>query len=93
MKADWLNDQRFNSIDERKKKYLVKMLMQMEGKSTNEGMKVFLQTSKEMKKEGLNLTQDEGKLMIEYLMSNMSPEEKSKWNKISAMLQSHRQER
>lgn len=91
MKADWLNDSRFNKIDERKKKYLVSMLSKLEGKSTNEAMKVFLQTSKEMKKEGLNLTQDEGKLMIEYLMSNMSPEEKSKWSKISAMLQSPRQ--
>ncbi|MGN0164677.1 MAG: hypothetical protein ACI39R_00700 [Lachnospiraceae bacterium] len=82
MKAKWLNDPRFNNIDEKKKAYLISMLEQMEGKPMNAAMQAYMQTSSKMKAEGLSLTQSEAQLMIEYLMENMSPQEKIKWNKI-----------
>ncbi len=90
MEAKWLNDPRFNHIDERKKKYLEKVFIQTSGKSMNEVVKVFTQVSAEMKKEGLALTPDEGSLMIEYLMQNMTPSERQKWNKITEYLKKKR---
>ena len=86
MESKWLNDPRFKNIDEKKKAYLVSMLEQMEGKSMNAAMQTYMQTAQKMKKEGLTLTQEEASLMIEYLMGNMSPAEKQKWNKISQYL-------
>lgn len=86
MEANWLNDPRFNSIDERKKKYLVKMLEEMKGKSQNAAIQSYMKTAAEMKKEGLVLTREEANLMIEYLMANMSPAERQKWSKISQYL-------
>lgn len=88
MDSKWLNDPRFKNIDEKKKAYLVSMLEQLEGKSMNAAMQTYMQTAAQMKKEGLTLTQEEGSLMIEYLMANMSPDEKRKWSKISAYLKS-----
>lgn len=90
MEAKWLNDPRFNSIDERKKKYLERVFTQIEGKPMNEVVKIFSQTSAEMKKEGLSLTQSEANLMIEYLMNNMTPTEKQKWNKINEYMKNKR---
>lgn len=86
MEAKWLNDPRFHNIDETKKAYLITMLEQMEGKSMSEAMKVYMQTASKMKKEGLTLTQEEGSLMVEYLMQRMSPAEKQKWDKISSYM-------
>lgn len=88
MDSKWLNDPRFKNIDEKKKAYLTSMLEELEGKSMNTAMQTYMQTAARMKKEGLSLTQEEGSLMIEYLMANMSPDEKRKWSKISAYLKS-----
>jgi hypothetical protein len=86
MDTEWLNDSRFENIDVRKKEYMARMLSNIQGKSMNEGMRIYTQTMAAMKKEGLALSREEGQLMIEFLMKNMSPAEQQKWNKIKGMI-------
>lgn len=82
---NWMNDPRVKNITPEKKLLLEQLIKEGSTKSEKEMMPFLMSAMTAVKKSKLNLTPDEGSLLIEILMEKMSPAERKKTQQVLAM--------
>ena len=80
------NDPAFKKLDPRKKKILLSLVKEGQGKPASSWMPSIMKANQQLQQQGLSLTKEESTLLVQSLMKNLSPDEQSRFQRMQAMM-------
>jgi hypothetical protein len=84
--TSWTNNPRLKNVDPRKIKILLELVKEVEGKSTDQLIPLFMNTNKKLQQQNMTFTKDESDIMIDILTKNLSPKEKTQFEMFKKMM-------
>ena len=82
---EFLNGPEFRALAPAKQRMLRDMMQMLEGRSLNEKVQVVLSYGFRMQNQGLALTGDESRMLMQVLQEGLTPEERERFDQISRM--------
>ena len=82
---EFLNGPEFRALAPAKQRLLREMLQMLEGRSLNEKVQVVLSYGFRMQNQGLALTGEESRMLMQVLQEGLTPQERERLDQISRM--------
>lgn len=82
---EFLNGPEFRALSPAKQRMLKEMLQMLEGRSLNEKVQVVLSYGFRMQNQGLALTGEESRMLMQVLQEGLTPQERERLDQISRM--------
>ena len=83
--VEFLNGPEFRALAPAKQRMLRDMVQMLEGRSLNEKVQIVLSYGFRMQNQGLALTGEESRMLMQVLQEGLTPEEKTRFDQISRM--------
>ena len=83
--VEFLNGPEFRTLAPAKQRMLRDMVQMLEGRSLNEKVQIVLSYGFRMQNQGLALTGEESRMLMQVLQEGLTPEEKTRFDQISRM--------
>ena len=85
MMVEFLNGPEFRALAPAKQRFLREMLQMLEGRSLNEKVQVVLSYGFRMQNQGLALSGEESRMLMQVLQEGLTPQERERLDQISRM--------
>lgn len=85
MTVEFLNGPEFRALAPAKQRLLREMLQMLEGRSLNEKVQVVLSYGFRMQNQGLALSGEESRMLMQVLQEGLTPQERERLDQISRM--------
>lgn len=86
MNSDWLNHPSMKNIHPAKKQILQELMKNSNNLTFDKMLPLLVSTNSKLKSQGLSFTKPENDLIIDLLTSNLSPNERKKFEAIRKMM-------
>lgn len=83
---EFLNGSEFRALSPAKQRMLKEMLQMLEGRSLNEKVQVVLSYGFRMQNQGLALSGEESRMLMQVLQEGLTPAEKERLDQVSRFL-------
>ena len=77
---------KLKSMDPRKKKAMISLMNETEGKPLQQCVPALMKTSQSLQSQGLNFTPDEIKTLVGLMSASMTPQEQAQANMLMQMM-------
>ncbi len=84
--TDWLNDPKLKKMSVKKRKFLINLMKETDGKSAAETLPLLMNAQQQMRAQGIVFTDEERSVMLSLLTAKLTPMERARFDAMKKMM-------